>query len=357
MNIPSSAPHAHGGGSIGRVMYTVSLALAPATAFGVWQFGWPALNLLVVTIAACYAVEAATLRIAGKPLGFFLTDGSALLTGLLLALTLPPWAPWWIGVVGAILAILIGKAVFGGLGQNLFNPAMVARVALLISFPLEMTTWTAPLPLSDAGAPGFLDGLAVTFLGQLPPDTITGASVLGHVKTSLGIGATADGALHDFGFALQSAALGTVNGSLGETSALLILAGGIVLIARGIISWRIPASFLGAVFAVATLAHLIDPGHYTGPLFHLFSGGVMLGALFIATDPVTSPSTPLGQLIFGAVCGALVWVIRTWGGYPEGVAFAVLIMNAATPLIDHYTRPRIYGRTRRGEPLTVKPNS
>ena len=355
--IPTSAPHAHVGNSTRKVMYTVTLALAPATLFGVWQFGWPALNLLLVTIAASYLTEAITLKIAGKPVGFHLGDGSALLTGLLLALTLPPWAPWWIGALGGMLAILIGKAVFGGIGQNLFNPAMVARVALLISFPLEMTTWAAPLSFIEAGSPDFMAGLAVTFLGQLPPDTFTGASVLGHVKTELGLGANTGEALHSFGYAIQGAALGTLNGSLGETSALLILAGGLVLIQRRIISWRIPLSFLGAIFVLALLFNLIDSARYTGPLFHLLTGGVMLGALFIATDPVTSPSTPLGQLIFGAGCGVLVYVIRTWGGYPEGVAFAVLLMNAATPLIDHYTRPRIYGRDRRGEALAVKPQT
>jgi electron transport complex protein RnfD len=349
----AAAPYAHQGTSIGRTMGLVMLALLPATAFGLVQFGWPAIFLFLVTIAAALVAEAASLALAGKPLRPFMTDGSALLTGWLLAMTLPPWAPWWIGVVGALIAIVVGKQVFGGIGQNLFNPAMVARVALLISFPLEMTLFVAPQPLFSGTAPGFLDGLAVTFGWAQPAvdfDAVTSATVLGQVRTELGKGAEL-GQVLPATFDAMRAASGQVAGSLGETSALLILLGGLFLLYKRVISWHIPAAMLGSIVAAAGLMHLLDPHHYAGPVYHLVSGATLLGAFFIATDLVTSPVSTRGQLIFGAGCGLLVYVIRTWSGYPEGVAFAVMMMNACTPLIDHWFRPRVYGRNRNGEPL------
>lgn len=349
--IPISAPHAHGGATVARVMYTVMLALAPAALYGVWLFGWPALNLIVITLVSALLTESLGLKLLGHPQKPFLSDGSALLTGLLLAMSLPPYAPWWIAALGGVLAVLVGKSVFGGIGQNLFNPAMVARVALLISFPLEMTTWVKPVPLTSPDAPGFLESLKITFSGSTNLDGVTGASVLGHVKTEAGVGHGVHEALGGYGFDLLQATAGTFHGSLGETSAALILAGGLYLILKGIISWRIPLSMLATVALLAMMFQIRDPALYPGVAYHLLTGGLMLGAFFIATDPVTSPSSPRGQLIFGAGCGALIFIIRTWGGYPEGVAFAVLLMNAATPLIDHYTRPRIYGRNRKGEPL------
>lgn len=330
-------------------MAVVLLASLPAAAFGIYLFGWPALNLLVVTVATALLSEAAGLWLAGKPVAPSVLDGSAVLTALLLTMTLPPWAPWWIGVVGAAFAILIGKQVFGGIGQNLFNPAMLARVALLISFPLEMTTWAQPHPLFAAGSPGFLTGLSVTFLGPVHIDGVSSATVLGYVKTAFTQGHTLSQSLSGH-FEPAASLLGNTNGSLGETSAVLILLGGLVLLQQRIITWQIPAAMLGTIAALSGLFHTISPERYADPLFHLSSGGALLGALFIATDPVTSPSSPRGQMLFGAGCGVLTWVIRTWGGYPEGVAFAVVLMNAMTPLIDHYLRPRIYGRTRRGAP-------
>jgi electron transport complex protein RnfD len=277
-------------------------------------------------------------------------DGSALLTGWLLAMTLPPWAPWWIGVVGAFLAIVIGKQVFGGIGQNLFNPAMVARVALLISFPLEMTLFTSPTPLFSASAPGLLESLGITFGASTQIDAVSSATTLGHLKTELGRGIpleTASGGADG----LWQLSLGTAAGSLGETSGLLLLAGGLFLIWKRIITWHIPLAMLGTLGLLAGIFHLIDPQAYVGPLTHLMSGAAIIGAFFIATDLVTSPVSIRGQLLFGAGCGLLVFAIRTWAGYPEGVAFAVMLMNACTPLIDHYLKPRIYGRDRKGEPL------
>ncbi len=353
MTPPIAGPYAHANTSVQRTMGLVLLALTPATLFGLYQFGWTAIFLFLTTILAVLVAEALSLKIMGKPVKVFLMDGSALLTGWLLAMTLPPGAPWWIAVVGGFLAIVIGKQVFGGIGQNLFNPAMVARVALLISFPLEMTTFNTPMPLFSAHAPGFLDSLAITFGGAAQLDAFSGATTLGHFKTELSRGILVPEAASGAD-SLWNLAIGINAGSLGETSALLLLFGGIFLIYKRIISWHIPLSMLGTLALLAGIFHLIDPNHYVSPLVHLLSGAAILGAFFIATDLVTSPVSVRGQLLFGAGCGALVYIIRTWAGYPEGVAFAVLLMNAFTPLIDHYFRPRIYGRDRKGEPLTQR---
>ncbi len=347
-----SGPHAHSEESVAKVMATVMVALLPATLFGFWAYGWPAIFLFTITLLSTLAGEAIGLQLAGKPQRLFLLDGSAILTGWLLALSLPPWAPWWVGVVGGLLATLIGKQIFGGIGQNLFNPAMLARVALLISFPVEMTQWVGPHPITTAAAPGFLDGLAITFSGIPNVDSVTGASILGHAKTELtrGIGLTSSLPGH---YDATAFSLGTVAGSMGETSGVLLLLGGIVLLMRKVITWHIPVAMLGSVILLSAIFHHVNPERFADPLFHLMAGGMMLGAFFIATDMVTSPTGRIGQLVFGIGCGVLVWVIRTFGAFPEGVAFAVLLMNAATPLIDHYLRPRIYGRRRDGRPLEL----
>jgi electron transport complex protein RnfD len=290
------------------------------------------------------------LRIAGKPVRPYLLDGSAVLTGWLLAMTLPPWAPWWIAVVGGLFAIVVGKQIFGGIGQNLFNPAMAARVALLISFPLEMTTWVAPKPLFSEGAPDFMQSLAITFGSAFHIDSMSSASILGYVKTELSRAVTIPEALQ-VNYDPLALLVGTVPGSLGETSALLLLGGGIFLLGMRIISWHIPAAMLGSLMLLASVFHWLDPLHYADALFHLLSGATLLGAFFIATDLVTSPVTHRGQLLFGAGCGVLVFVIREWAAFPEGLAFSVMLMNGLTPLIDHYLKPRIYGRTRTGEPI------
>ena len=334
-------------------MVAVMIALTPATLYGFYAFGWPAINLFVITLTTALAGEALCLRIAGKAVISSLTDGSAALTGWLLAMSLPPWSPWWIGVVGSLFAIIVGKQIFGGLGQNVFNPAMLARVALLISAPIQLTYWVAPAPLFSANAPGFLEGLALTFSTAVPTaDGFSGATLLGQIKTGLGQGEFVPQILAG-DYKPVDAALGAESGSLGETSAVLLLAGGCWLLIRRIISWHIPVAMLGTVALMASIFYLIDPQRYPDPGLYLMSGGLVLGAFFIATDLVTSPSTHLGQLIFGAGCGMLVFIIRTWGGYPEGVAFAVLLMNALTPIIDHYLRPRIYGRNMKGQPHIV----
>lgn len=342
-------PYTHAGTCVGRAMGLVTLALVPATLFGLGQFGWPAVFLFLVTLGAALAAEAASLMIAGKPPLPYLLDGSALLTGWLLALSLPPWAPWWLGVIGALVAIPLTKQVYGGIGQNLFNPAMVARVALLVAFPLEMTSFTAPLSPWSANAPDFATGLAVTFGGAIP-DGFSGATVLGQVRTGLSQGRDLGGILAGI-YDPLSGAFGWIGGSMGETSALLLLLGGLFLLQRRVITWHIPVSLLGALVLMASLMHLINPARYPDAMLHLVSGATLLAAFFIATDPVTSPVSPRGQLLFGAGCGLLIYAIRTWAGYPEGVAFAIVLMNACTPLIDHYARPRIYGRDRRGVPI------
>lgn len=350
-----SGPHTLASSSVSRTMLWVMVALTPATLWGLYLFGWPAIHLFALTLASALLFEAACLYLAGRPVAPTLFDGSALLTAWLLAMSLPPWAPWWVAVLGSFLAIVVGKQVFGGLGHNLFNPAMVARVALLVSFPLQLTSWVAPAPLFSEAAPGFLEGLAITFGGGVqgtPYDALSGASLLGQVKTEFTTGKTMAEILPQ-GVDQLALLLGFNPGSLGETSALLILAGGVLLVGLGIINWVIPVSMLGSVALLALLFNVADPAHYPGVAFHLGSGALMLGAFFIATDMVTSPNTWQGQLLFGAGCGVLVYIIRTWGGYPEGVAFAVLLMNAMTPLIDHYLKPRIFGRDRRGRPLSV----
>jgi len=345
-----AAPYAHAKASVSRTMMLVVLALLPATLFGLYQFGWPAIFLFLITLAASVFTEAIALRISGKPARPFLLDGSALLTGWLLVMTLPPWAPWWIGVVGAFFAIIVGKQVFGGIGQNLFNPAMVARVALLISFPLQMTLFHKPAPLFSAQAPGIMESLAITFGNGVEVDAFTSPTTLGHLKTELsqGINVEQAGAGTD---SILNMLTGSVAGSMGETSALLLLLGGLFLLYKRIISWHIPISMLGTLAMLAGIFYLIDPSLYVDPVTHLLSGAAIIGAFFIATDLVTSPVSVRGQLIFGAGIGLLIFVIRTWTAYPEGVAFAVMLMNACTPLIDHYLKPRIYGRDRKGQPL------
>jgi len=346
---PIAGPYAHERTSVSRIMVLVVLALLPATLFSLWQFGWPAIFLFLITVGTCLIAEAACLRAAEKPLRPSLLDGSALLTGWLLAMSLPPWAPWWIGVLGGLIAIVVAKQVFGGIGQNLFNPAMVARVALLISFPAELTRYVAPAPLFSPQAPGFVDGLGITF-GLNGPDMVTGATLLGQVRTELGQGHTLPDILPGI-YQPWSDAVGTLAGSMGETSALLLLLGGLFLLSQRVITWHIPVATIATLALAATLMNLYDPAHYPDALYHLVGGATLLAAFFIATDPVTSPISPRGQLIFGAGLGVLIYSIRTWAAYPEGVAFAILLMNTCTPLIDHYVRPRVYGRDRKGAPI------
>ncbi len=346
-----ASPHAHAPGASASIMREVCIALLPATLWGFTWFGWPSVLLWLVTCASALLTEAACLRLRGLP-ARHLADSSALLTGWLLALTLPPWAPWWIGAGGAVFAIAVGKQVYGGLGQNLFNPALLARTALLLSFPVHMNTWPGVAPLGSPLAPDLLQGMDITFGSGVAnlADGVTGASILGQMKAAASaghplatwLGAEFDAATH---------AHGITRGSLGETSEWLVLGGGVWLLVRRVITWPIPFSMLAGTGLTAWLCQTIDPAHHAGPLLHLTTGGLMLGAFFMATDYVTSPVTRSGQLLFGFGCGVMVYVIRSWGAFPEGVAFAILFMNALSPLLDRATRPRIYGRDRKGRPL------
>ncbi len=354
-SLAASAPHAHDRSSVESIMFNVCGALLPTTAFGFYLFGWPAFNLFVLCIASALITEALCLR-AIRARIHRLYDGSAILTGWLLALSLPPWAPWWIAVGGSAFAIAIGKQLYGGIGQNPFNPAMLARVALLISFPVQMTTWPNVVPALSAGSLDFIDALHITFdtfsNRMTGADGMTGATALGHLRTALTMHEDAS-AVIAADFSWRDAFFGPSRGSIGETSEILVLIGGAWLLYKRIISWHIPVAMLGALGGCAGFFHLMNPALHGSALMHLTSGGIMLGAFFIATDFVTSPASSKGKLIFGAGCGIVTYIIRSWAGFPEGVAFAVLFMNALTPLIDRYFKPRIFGRDTTGEPLPL----
>ena len=341
MQFPTfSSPHLPGTNQVARVMREVMIALVPGVLCALWFFGWGVLINLVLAGATCVLAEAAVLALRGRPVAPTLADNSALLTGLLLALSLPPLAPWWIPVLGALFAIVIAKQLYGGLGYNPFNPAMVGFVILLISFPREMSQWNAPAGLADAQL-SLAEALTWSLYGALPAghdiDALTHATPLDHVKIALGLGRTLTEIHSDPLF-------GAFAGRGWEWVNLGFLAGGAYLLYRRVIAWQIPAGMLGALFVIALLFHAGDTDTAPAPLFHLLSGATMLGAFFIATDPVSASTTPRGRLLFGAGIGVIVYVIRSWGGYPDGVAFAVLLMNMAAPTIDHYTKPRVFGQ-------------
>ncbi|MBF0399469.1 MAG: RnfABCDGE type electron transport complex subunit D [Magnetococcales bacterium] len=343
----SSSPHVHGGDSVSRVMQTVIWALMPATAMAVMVFGWPALLVILITVASCVVTESLFVKLRRRP--STLGDRSAALTGLLLALTLPPHTPWWVCVSGGVFAILVAKQVYGGLGFNMFNPALAARVFLLISFPVQLTAWPVVNPLFGEHAYSLSDSIAIIMTGHQGGaelvDAVTAATPLGQYRTETGLGKTVQEALGgQFGFDELQAAGGLVGGSLGETSALLLLAGGLYMLRKKLITWHIPVTMLVGCLLPATFFWVYDSAHYPDPIFHLVTGGLVIGAFFMATDMVTSPVSIKGQVIFGLGCGLLTFLIRTWSGYPEGVSFAVLLMNAVVPLIDQYTRPAIYGQ-------------
>ena len=303
-----SSPHLHGPTALNKVMLQVCLALVPALAAHAWLFGWGILfNVMIATTTALVS-EAVVLKLRDRPIAPTLLDGSALVTALLLAIALPPLAPWWLVVVGTAFAIIFAKQLYGGLGFNPFNPAMVGYVVLLISFPREMTAWLSPAELRETGLTFAMSASAV--FGSSGLDGLSGATPLDTLKTQLG----------------------------------LILLGGLWLLFKRVISWQVPVAMLGSLFVIAGIFHLIDPQAYADPLFHLFSGGAMLGAFFIATDPVSGATSDRGRLLFGAGVGLLVFIIRSWGGYPDGVAFSVLLMNMTAPTIDYYTRPRVFGQ-------------
>jgi electron transport complex protein RnfD len=330
-----TSPHLPATGSVSRMMFFVLLALVPGSLCATWLFGWGVpVNILLASLAALVA-EAAMLAARRRPVLPVLQDGSALLSGVLLALALPPLAPWWIPVIGSLFAIVIAKQLYGGLGYNPFNPAMAGYVVLLISFPLELSLWPATGRILD-----LQDTLLLVFSGNLPDtltlDAITMATPLDAVKTRLGLSETLT-EIHG------SAVFGNFAGAGWEWLNLWFLLGGLWLLQQKIIKWQIPAGLLAGLSLTALLFYAWNPDIYASPLFHVFSGATMLGAFFIATDPVSASTTPRGRLYYGFGIGVLIYVIRTWGGYPDGVAFAVLLMNMAAPTIDYYTRPRVFG--------------
>ncbi len=312
--IISPAPHIHGGDSVSKNMTGVIIALVPALLVALYFFGLGALIVTLTAVIACVLFEYLIQRYLIKGENTIL-DGSAALTGLLLAFNLPSNLPIWMIIIGSLVAIGVAKMSFGGLGNNPFNPALVGRVFLLISFPVEMTSWPVIEPLTTA----YLDAN-------------TGPTVLSMLKE----GNMALPALSDL-------FLGKMQGSIGEISALALLIGLVYMLIRKIITWHIPASIFVTVLVFAGILHLVDPAIYASPVVHLLTGGLMLGAIFMATDYVTSPMNPKGMWIFGVGIGILTVVIRTWGAYPEGVSFAILIMNGFTPLINFYVKPKRFG--------------
>lgn len=325
--------------SVTTIMLKVMLALIPGIAAYVWIFGGGILVTLTLASLTAVLTEALMLKLRGRPVRLFVTDGSALVTAWLLALALPPLAPWWLIVLGTAIAIIVAKQLYGGLGYNPFNPAMVAYAALLISFPLLMTSWPAPLALAEVKL-GFVEQMHFIFSGALPAgvvmDAVTSATPLDYLKTQL----TLDHGLQDI---LQAPIFGALGGQGVELIAVAYLFGGLYLIQQRIITWHLPTAFLATIAIIAGIFYLADAGRFADPAFHLFSGATMLCAFFIITDPVSGPTTPKGKLIFAAGIAMMTYLIRVYGGYPDGVAFAVIFFNICVPLIDAYTQPRVFG--------------
>ena len=341
MEFPTqSSPYLPAAAGVGRLMGRVMLALVPAILLMFWFFGWGVLFNLILCSVTALGAEAAMLRLRGRPVKATLMDGSALLTALLLSMTLPPLAPWWIPVVGSAFAIVVAKQLYGGLGYNPFNPAMAGFVVLIISFPFQMTLWPPPSGILGDGTLGFADALHMLASGSLADgralDSLTMATPLDSAKTQLGLDYT-------WTEIAAKSLVGHVGGYGWEWINLAVLAGGLWLWRTRAIHWQIPVGMLGGLFVTALLFFIADSDGFGSPLFHLFSGATMLGAFFIATDPVSAATTPRGRLWYGAGIGVLTYVIRTWGGYPEGIGFAVLLMNMAAPTIDYYTQPRVFG--------------
>lgn len=316
----SPSPHVHSGESTQKIMLRVVYAMIPAMAWGIYIFGFDAIRVGLISILSCLAIEYFIQKYVMhlKP---SVTDGSALITGILLAFNVPANIPWWIIVIGALAAMGIGKLSFGGLGANIFNPALVGRVFLLISFPVQMTSW----PLSR---------LSET-------DAVSSATPLGLIKEGISNGipvAQIDGLPQ-----LKDMFLGVGTGSMGEVSALLLLIGGLYMLWKKVITWQTPVSILLTVLLVSGIFWVIDPEMYVNPIYHIVTGGLMLGAIFMATDMVTSPMTGKGQWIYGIGIGVITISIRMFGAYPEGISFAILIMNAFVPLINMYVKPKRFG--------------
>jgi len=323
--IVSSSPHFHTETDVRKIMLTVIIALLPACAAGVYYFGWRALWVLLVCSASCISFEAIFSCFMKRPSE--LNDASALVTGLLLGMNLPSSTPLGVCIFGSLVAIGIGKMIYGGIGSNPFNPALVGRVAMLIAFPKVMTTW--PIPHGAATSSAITGATPLMVLGSLQHAAQSGQA----------------DALQTLGehVSYMNLYLGNIGGSLGETCIPALLIGGIFLIYMNIIRWQIPVFYILTVFFITGLAYMISPAYFAAPTFHIMSGGLMLGAFFMATDMVTTPASRTGAIIFAVGCGVITGSIRLRGSYPEGVSFSILIMNAFTPLIDRYTAGKPFG--------------
>ncbi|MDR2972201.1 MAG: RnfABCDGE type electron transport complex subunit D [Bacteroidales bacterium] len=320
----SGSPHIHSSESVKKIMWAVVVALLPALLISVYFFGLPAILVTVVSILSCLLFEYLIQKFLIKGKNTF-GDGSAVITGLLLAFNLPSNLPLYWVVLGALVAIGIGKMAFGGLGRNPFNPALVGRVFLLISRPVEMTTWPTPKPIWSFGV-----------------DAVTGPTPLGILKEGVMNEKPVEQLMEQMPNYVQML-LGQMGGSFGEISFIALLVGASFLLFRKVITWHIPISFILSAFLLSGSLYLYDPTCYANPFFHIIVGGLMLGACFMATDMVTSPTSPWGMIVFGTGCGILTIVIRTFGAYPEGVSFAILLMNAFTPLINKAFKPKRFG--------------
>lgn len=334
--------HKHDGSTVAGVMLRVCIAMIPGLLCYIWYFGWGILIQCLLAVGFALAIECLMLRQRRKQIALFLKDGSAIVTGLLFAFTVTPFTPWWITLIGITFAIVFAKHLYGGLGYNPFNPAMAGYVFILLCFPAQMNLWPSVSGLVDV-APGMVDYMSMIFLGQPsasnPIDAISGASPLNHMMSQLGLMAMVS--------EIQADPLyGDFAGAGWEWINMAFLVGGTALLFMRVIHWQIPVAMLAGMFIASLLFNLYDSEIYASPLFHLFAGGTMLGVFFIATDPVTASTTPRGRLIYAALIGVLAYTIRVWGGYPDGIAFAVLIANATVPLIDRYTRPRVLGENR-----------
>ncbi len=346
----ASAPFAHNRKQTQTLMLLVILACLPGFLAQTWFFSWGTLIQTLLALVTALGCEALVLRLRGRPVKPALLDGSAALTAVLIGLSLPPLLPWWMLVLGTAFAIIIAKHLYGGLGQNLFNPAMVAYVLLLVSFPVQMSSWLPPSSIAAYGV-DFGDAVSVIFTGfsldgyslaQLKQgvDGLTMATPLDTLKTGLTQGLTAS--------EVMTHAVFEGWGGIGWSWVnLCYLLGGLFLLQQKVINWRIPTAVLGALLLSATLGYLATPDATATPMLHLFSGATMLGAFFIATDPVSASTTARGRLIYGALIGVLVYLIRRFGGYPDAFAFAVLLANLCVPLIDSLTRPKVYGDRRK----------
>ena len=335
-----TSPHAHRPLNTGQLMRQVILATAPGLMVLTYCFGWGTLINVIWAGLVAVAEEALVLKLRNKPISFFLKDYSAVVTAVLLALAIPPTAPWWLTLVGVSFSIVVAKHLYGGLGSNPFNPAMVGYVLLLISFPVEMTSWLPSHLSENTSTLSLLESLSLFATSTANGETIdafSGATPLDTFRTYQG----------NFD-ALSNAAVlhGTLAGVAWEWVNLAFLLGGIYLIARRIITWHIPVGMLAALIVLSGLFGGMDPDTYASPMFHLLSGGTMLGAFFIATDPVSAATSNQGKIIYGAGIGIFIYIIRTWGGYPDAVAFSVLLMNLCAPTIDYYTQPRTYGHNK-----------